>query len=117
MKQNTLYNLCLTWSQKMKPNNNTCRHGLCTSDAFTLEDDGYDSVGGRWYRLSRRNELRKKDKNSDNGQERDQEEVVKRMTKMTPPDRILKPQEMMALGYKQETLAIGFFQANWEPRL
>lgn len=49
--------------------------------------------------------MRKKDKNDGRmvvvGQERDQEKMVKSTTKMTPPDRIMKPQERLVLGYRQ----------------
>lgn len=54
LKQNTIYNLCLAWCPRIAPNNNTCRHGLCTSLPFYRENDPNGSAnGGGWHRLSR----------------------------------------------------------------
>ena len=59
LKQNMIYNLCLAWCSRLKANNSTCRHGLCTSRHFYREDDPNDSInGGGWHRLARLGEIK-----------------------------------------------------------
>ena len=91
MKLSTLFNICLAWSDKLKPNNATCRHNLCVKAEFfnfVDPDEVYDKndKNGNWWRLANEGEIQiKKSDVKEGSTEVDEDQIENSGSKKKSP--------------------------------